>query len=129
MNKLIKSVMTMAFAGAMLCIVGCGNSPESVSKSLISCIKNADMKGASKYATGDLKEQLVRLAEEEASAENNDMLKAIFKKYEISQATIDGDSARVTIKFTPEGAGSNSEQEIKLSKVDGVWKVVRFDFL
>ena len=28
MNKLIKSVMMMAFAGAMLCIVGCGASDE-----------------------------------------------------------------------------------------------------
>ena len=132
MNKLIKSIMMMAFAGAMLCIVGCGNSPESVSKSLISCIKNADMKGASKYATGDFKEALMVLGEQmsnskstEVSSELKKSMKTAFKKCEISKAKIDGDDAELTIK-TPDTKVGYS---MCLSKVDGVWKVAKFEYV
>lgn len=128
MNKLIQSVMMMAFAGAMLCIVGCGNSPESVAKNVVSCIKSADMKGASKYATGDLKEALVELGEKMSDAKNSKTLlakqglKGDFEKYEIGKAKIDGDNAELTIK-------THIESSMRLSKVDGDWKVAKFEYV
>ena len=56
MTKLIKMAMIVASVGAMLNFVGCGGgSPDSVAKSVISCLKSADMEGVSKYSTGDFK--------------------------------------------------------------------------
>lgn len=132
MNKLIKSVMMMAFAGAMLCIVGCGNSPESVAKNVVSCIKSADMKGASKYATGDVKKLLVKLDEQMSSSKSTEVfsklkkrIKTEFEICEISKAKIDGDDAELTIK-TPYTV---VEYSMYLSKVDGDWKVTEFEYV
>lgn len=131
MNKLIKSVMMMAFAGAMLCIVGCGNSPESVAKNVVSCIKSVDMKGASKYATGDVKKLLVELDEQMSSSKSTEVfsklkkrIKTEFEICEISKAKIDGDDAELTIKTL-----DTDEYSMCLSKVDGDWKVTEFEYV
>ena len=132
MNKLVKLVMVMVFSGAILCIVGCGNSPESVAKNVVSCIKSSDMKGASKYATGDFKKLLVELDEQMSSSKSTEVfselkkrMKTSFEKCEISKAKIDGDDAELTIKAPDTEVGYS----MCLSKVDGDWKVTEFEYV
>ena len=127
MNKLIKSVMMMASVGAMLCIVGCGGgSPDSVAKDVISCLKNADMEGLQKHSTGEFKKGIGMLKGMMEGAEKKeiDEFKKEFanKKYEIGQAEINGDKAKVPVKI------DGKDKPISLVKVDGDWKVDDFNF-
>ncbi len=128
MTKLIKMAMIVAGVGAMLNFVGCGGggSPDSVAQDVISCLKSADMEGVSKYSTGDFKKGIVLLKGMMEGAEKKDIdeFKKEFanKKYEIGQAVINGDKAKVPVKI------DGKDKPISLIKVDGEWKVEEFNF-
>lgn len=127
MNKIIKTATMLVCATVMSVIVGCGGgSPDSVAKDVISCLKDADMAGISKYATGDFKKgigMLKGLMEGAEKKEIEDFKKEFSnKKYEIGAAVIDGDKATVPVKI------DGKDKPIKLVKVDGSWKVEDFNF-
>ena len=128
MNKLIKLATIVAGVGAMLSFAGCGDggSPDGVAKDVISCLKTADMEGVGKYSTGEFKKGILMLKGMMEGAEEKEVddFKKEFanKKYEIGQAVIDGDKAKVPVKI------DGKDKPISLIKVDGEWKVDDFNF-
>lgn len=101
-----------------------GGTPDSVAQDFISCLKSADIEGIQKYSTGELTKGLGMIDGENKEA-ITDCFKHEFanKKFEIGQAEINGDKAKVSVKIN----GRN--KSITLVKVDGDWKVADFDFI
>ena len=127
MKRLMKVAALAACTGVMLSFAGCGGgSPDSVAKDVVSCLKTADMAGVSKYSTGEFKKGILMLKGMMEGAEKKEVddFKKEFanKKYEIGQAVIDGDKAKVPVKI------DGKDKPISLIKVDGEWKVDDFNF-
>ena len=127
MKRMMKVAALTACVGAMLCFAGCGGaSPDDVAKDVISCLKSADMNGISKHSTGEFKKGIGMLKGMMEGAEKKEIddFKKEFanKKYEVGQAIIDGDKAKVPVKI------DGKDKPISLIKVDGVWKVDDFNF-
>jgi len=127
MNKLIKTVTVVIGAGAMLNFAGCGAStPDGIAQEVVSCLKSADMDGISQYSTaeftssiGILKEMMDGSSKDEINKFKKELAS---KKYEVGQAVINGDKAKVPVKI------DGKERPISLVKIDGKWKVDEFNF-
>ena len=95
MNKLIKSAMLMASAGAMLCIVGCGggNSPEAVA--IESQEKLAQALGAKGFT------------------------------FKVVKSEINGDKGTVFVDRIDGNGEKEGTSEIPVRKVDGKWNAMK----
>lgn len=129
MNKLIKMATLVAGVCAMLGLAGCGGggTPDSIAKEVVACLKDADLKGVSKYCTGDFKKgigMLKGMMEEDEEGEMRAEFKKDFgsKKYEFGTAVIEGDKAKVPVKI------DGKEKKMDFVKVDGKWMVDDFNF-
>lgn len=129
MNKLIKMATLVAGVCAMLGLAGCGGggTPDSIAKEVVACLKDADLKGISKYATDDFKKgigMLKGMMEADEKGEMRAEFKKDFgsKKYEFGTAVIEGDKAKVPVKI------DGKEKAMKFVKVDGQWMVDDFNF-
>lgn len=128
MNKLIKMATLVAGVCAMLGLAGCGGgTPDSIAKEVVACLKDADLKGVSKYGTDDFKKgvgMLKGMMEADEKGEMRAEFKKDFgnKKYEFGTAVIEGDTAKVPVKI------DGKEKAMKFVKVDGKWMVDDFNF-
>jgi hypothetical protein len=127
MNKLVKTVMIVASAGAMTFLPGCGGgTPDSVAKDMVSCLKDCDFKGMQKLATGDYKNGIAMMEGMFEDLEGEELKEAKKEtaemKIAIGAAVVNGDKA--TVPVTIDG----KDRPMKLVKVDGKWMVEDFDF-
>ncbi len=129
MKRLVKKIAMVACVGLMMGLVGCGadsSSPDSVAQEVVSCVKSTDIEGTLKYATGDFKSSMSMLQAMMKDGDPKDIAKLkkdlANSKYEVGQAVVNGDKAKVPVKI------DGRDMPMKLVKEGNAWKVEEFNF-
>ena len=131
MKCLVELFVRVVMVMAMFCIVGCGSpAPNDVAKECIDLLEEANFAGMRELATGDMVQWLDRAEtkyEEVARLLGEKMAKKMKNtydvlKYECGSTKVGGEKATVQIKINGECT------PMTLIKVDGKWRVEKFDF-
>ena len=105
------------YLGCALLMASCtGNSPRKVARAYLDAVNEQDYEAAKKYATDDTRKLLNMFSS--LAAITPDSLKRGFD-FDITSERISGDTAFVGYRM----AGSGREQELKLLRIEGRWKV------
>ena len=151
MKRILNVAALTACVGAMLCFVGCGDSPAAAAKETAAAAKESaaaakesaavtpeavavkfferiaadDYDGAGKFCT---KETAALLALAKAAPKDEDDFSKKLKgaKFEAAECKINGDAATVCLKVTLKSGESETMKDgdaVTLVKQDGAWKV------
>ena len=144
MKRILNVAALTACVGAMLCFVGCGDSPAAAAKESAAAAKESaavtpeavavkfferiaadDYDGAGKFCT---KETAALLALAKAAPKDEDDFSKKLKgaKFEAAECKINGDAATVCLKVTLKSGESETMKDgdaVTLVKQDGAWKV------
>ncbi len=121
-----KMMVLLALCAAA--IAGCGpKTPEAVALKFMECQLKGDLDGAMKYMTKDGKKMIEGFKTMAGDKWKEEVKKDVEKHKGVKVAKkdvkIDGDKATVKITLSKEGEKETEEEEIKLIKEDGEWKV------
>lgn len=131
MKRSIEQFVRVAMVMATFCIVGCGGpAPDEVAEECIEHLQEADFEGLRKLATGGMLERLGRAGEKYAEVaillgeKTAKKLEDTYDdlKYECGDAKVNGEKATVEIKI------NGQSTPMTLIKVDGKWRIEKFDF-
>lgn len=131
MKNLIKQVVRVAMLMAVFSIVGCGGpAPDEVAEESIDLLQEADFAGLRNLSTGGMALWLDRAEAKYAEVASLLGEKTAKKmrntyddlKYECGDVKIDGEKATVQIKI------NGQITPMTLIKVDGKWRIEKFDF-
>ena len=117
--KMFKKMWLVILVATVFSACGGGGgdmSPEDVTKAFMKEMIDYDFEGAKAYATESSAAALSMMAG--FAEQMKDELPEMPKEFEVSEATIDGDKATVTV--SQEGSG---EEKMTLVNDDGAWKI------
>ena len=116
-NELRYGKLLTLYLSCSLLLAACTwNSPRKVAQAYLDAVNEQDYEAAKKYATDDTRKLLNMFSS--LAAITPDSLKRGFD-FEITSERLSGDTAYVGYRM----AGSGREQELKLLRIDGRWKV------
>ena len=119
MKKLNLSLLILVMASFLF--VGCKKSPEDLAVKFVKLYSNCEFKKAAQLGDKDTKE-FMNFVQSMTSEEEIKNSKKKISSIKVVETNIEDDTAEVTLSITEEG-GEPEEQDIKLVKVNGDWKV------
>lgn len=107
-----------------LVLAGCDRGPGATAVGFMNCIAQADAEGARKLSTGNAQGMMLDIVIPEAKREKE---RGVRHDFAVVKEVIKGETAEVRLKDTQtEKDGTkreNKEEQLKLIKSDGQWKV------
>ena len=119
-----KLVYILLIALALLVLAACGAKSEKPARAFFDAIENHDF-AAAKSLTTEQGQQLLEMLESFAQSMSEEQRAEMNKtRYNILKTVEDKDSAIVTFeKWETDSPDEKSIHELKMIKIDGVWKV------
>ena len=125
MKKILMTLVVVSSIGMFLCFTGCSkpSTPDKVAVAFFEKLMSCDVDGAAKYGSKNM-QTMLKGSETDVLAMKQDVLamKMNGVKVEVDgEPKIEGDTAKVKIKFGKDGKTVHSD--VDLVKEDGKWKV------